>query len=102
MKKEETFLEKPWLCSSIAIKNEVLYHTDNFIKWKNEWFVCKPNKKLFERRLHDFYSELINKEAEKNLRFIQHILTTAIDDIDWEKLTEIFIKKFEQEINELR
>lgn len=97
MKKHEDLLS--WTCSSIAIKNDILYSTDNYQKWKHSWELSNRSLKKLTKDIQTFYSAFLYNQALDAHPLIQHILHVTIDEINWERVGEIIQKKFIEEGN---
>lgn len=95
MKLEDEF----WTCSSIAIKNDILYSTENYLKWKHLWETSNRDLGKLTRDIQTFYSAYLYNQALSTSPLIQHILYTTIDEINWERVGEIIQQKFIEEGN---
>lgn len=96
MKSDENMF---WTCPSIAIKNDILYSTENYLRWKHSWELSNRDLKKLTRRIQTFYSAYLYNQALDTSPLIQHILHVTIDEINWERVGEIIEKKFIEEGN---
>jgi hypothetical protein len=86
-----------WTCPSIAIKNDILYSTENFLKWKHSWELSNRDLGKLTRNIQTFYSAFLYNQSLDAHPLIQHILHVTIDEINWERVGEIIEKKFIEE-----
>ena len=74
-----------WTSASTAIKNDILYSTDNYLKWKHSWELSNRDLVKLTRDIQTFYSAFLYNQSLDAHPLIQHILQTTIDEINWEK-----------------
>lgn len=86
-----------WTSASIAIKNDILYSTDNYLKWKHSWELSNRDLEKLIRNIQTFYSAFLYNQSLDAHPLIQHILQTTIDEINWKQVGENIEKKFIEE-----